>query len=177
MTATVVVDTNVILVANEDHADASPECVKECVNRLQLIMYNGSIAIDDAYLIIKEYQNKTNNKSGKGAGDVFLKWVLTHMANSTRVQQVTLTQISKDHFAEFPVSSLESEFDRPDRKFAAVANAHPNKPPILQAVDCKWLDWWPQLHAAKVQVEFLCGADICRFYQKKFPRKPMPALP
>lgn len=177
MTATVVVDTNVILVANNDHSEASPECVIECVNRLQKLMHNGSIAVDDAYRIVKEYQNKTSHKTGKGAGDVFLKWVLSNLANPNRVQLVTLTQISEDHFAEFPVSSLEAAFDRPDRKFAAVANAHPDKPPIWQAVDCKWLDWWPQLHAAKVQVEFLCGTDICRFYQKKFPRKPMPALP
>ncbi len=177
MTGVVVVDTNVINVANNDHSEASPECVIECVNRLQRLMRNGSIVVDDAYRIVNEYQNKTSPKTGKGAGDVFLKWVLTHMASPNRVQLVTLTEISEDHFAEFPVPSLEAAFDRSDRKFAAVANAHPDKPPIWQAVDCKWLDWWPQLHAAKVKVEFLCDADVCRFYQKKFPRKPVPALP
>ncbi len=74
MTA-VVVDTKVILVANSAHADVSPECVIECVNRLQRLMINGSIAIDDGYRILGEYQNKTNSKCGKGPGDVFLKWV------------------------------------------------------------------------------------------------------
>ena len=177
MTAAVVVDTNVILVANAGHANASPECVIECVNRLQQLMCNGSIAIDDAYRIVKEYQNKTSPRAGKGVGDVFLKWVLTHMANPNRVQQVTLTEISADQFVEFPVSVLEAMFDRPDRKFAAVANAHPGKPPIWQAVDCKWLDWWPQLQAAGVQVDFLCGEDVCRSYQRKFPGKLVPALP
>jgi hypothetical protein len=177
MTAAVVVDTNVILVANADHADASPECVIECVDGLQRLMSRGAIAIDDAFLIVKEYQNRTNSKTGKGVGDVFLKWVLTNMANSDRVQQVTLTEIAEDCFAQFPVPALEATFDRPDRKFAAVANAHPNKPPIWQAVDCKWLDWWPQLNTVGVQVEFLCGDDVCRFYNRKFPRKPVPALP
>lgn len=177
MTTAVVVDTNVILVANAGHADASPECVIECVNRLQGLMRNGSIAIDDAYRIVNEYQNKTNPKAGKGAGDVFLKWVLTHMANPTRVQQITLAEFSEDRFTEFPVPALEAEFDRADRKFAAVANAHLDKPPIWQAVDCKWLDWWPQLQAVGVKVEFLCGDDVCRFYKRKFPRKHVPALP
>jgi hypothetical protein len=177
MRATVVVDTNVILVANEAHADVSPECVMECVKQLQSLMLSGSIAIDDAYRIIKEYQSKTNPRKGKGAGDVFLKWVLTHLADPNRVHLVAITEIAKDRFHEFPVPDLEANFDRSDRKFAAVANAHAQKPPIWQAVDCKWLDWWPNLHAAGVTVEFLCGADIHRFYRSKFPLKPLPALP
>ena len=32
-----VIDTNVLLVANDQHADVSPECVAECVQRLQAI--------------------------------------------------------------------------------------------------------------------------------------------
>lgn len=176
MTA-VVVDTNVILVANEAHADVSPECVIECVNRLQGLMSNGSIVIDDAYRIVGEYRNKTNSKSGKGPGDVFLKWLLNKQGDPTRVHQVKLTELSEDHFTEFPAPAIEASFDRPDRKFAAVANAHPSRPPVWQAADCKWLDWWPDLHAAGVRVEFLCGDDVCRFYQKKFPKKLVPALP
>lgn len=172
-----VVDTNVILVANSAHADVSPECVIECVNRLQRLINNGSIAIDDGYRIVSEYRNKTNTKSGKGPGDVFLKWVLNKLGDPDRVSQVVLTELSLDCFAEFPAPAIEASFDRPDRKFAAVANAHPSKPPIWQAADCKWLDWWPDLRAAGVGVEFLCGDDVCRFYEKKFPKKPMPALP
>jgi hypothetical protein len=174
---TVVVDTNVILVANGAHPDVSPECVLECVDRLQQLMQSGSIAIDDAYRILGEYQHKTNPRKGKGVGDVFIKWVLTKLADAHRVHLVKLTELGDDRFAEFPVAALEADFDRPDRKFAAVANAHPSKPPIWQAADCKWLDWWPELKAHGVDVTFLCGDDICQFYGKKFPKKPMPALP
>ena len=176
MTVTVV-DTNVILVANGAHEDVSPECVINCVNRLQQLMRHGSIAIDDGHRIVGEYQNKTNHKHGKGVGDVFLKWVLSRLGDAQRVHQVPLTEVFKDQFLEFPVPSLEQEFDQPDRKFAAVANAHPQKPPIWQAADCKWLDWWPALRAQGIQVEFLCGDDICHFYARKFPEKPLPMLP
>ena len=176
MTVTVV-DTNVILVANGAHKDVSPECVIECVNRLQQLMSHGSIAIDDAFRIVGEYQKKTSPRKGAGAGDVFLKWVLNRLADTKRVHQVPLTEVSKDCFVEFPVAALEQTFDRPDRKFAAVANAHPAKPPIWQAADCKWLDWWPDLQAQGVQVEFLCGDDVCRFYVKKYPKKSVPVLP
>jgi len=174
---TVVVDTNVILVANDAHPDVSPECVLECVRRLEQLMQSGSIAIDDAYRILGEYQHKTSPRKGKGVGDLFIKWVLTKLADAQRVHLVTLTELGEDRFAEFPVASLEAVFDRPDRKFAAVANAHPAKPTILQAADCKWLDWWPELKANGVNVAFLCGDDICRFYKKKFPQKPLPTLP
>lgn len=173
----VVVDTNVILVANNAHEDVSPECVLECVRRLEQLKKSGSIAIDDAYRILGEYQHRTSPRKGKGVGDVFIKWVLTKLGDSQRVQQVALTEFAEDRFAEFPAPELEAVFDRPDRKFVAVANAHPDKPPIWQAADCKWLDWWPALKASGVEVQFLCGDDVCRFYKKKFPAKPMPTLP
>lgn len=174
---TVVVDTNVILVANGAHGDVSPECVLECVQRLTKLMQGGSIAIDDAHRILGEYQHKTSPRKGKGVGDVFIKWILTKLPDGQRVHQVPLTEVGEDQFAEFPVATLEAAFDRPDRKFAAVANAHPAKPPILQAADCKWLDWWPELKAHGVDVTFLCGDDVCKFYEKKFPKKLLPALP
>lgn len=174
---TVVVDTNVILVANGAHGDVSPECVLECVQRLKQLMQSGSIAIDDAYRILGEYQHKTSPRKGKGVGDLFVKWILTKLPDGLRVHQVPLTELEEDQFAEFPVPTLEAAFDRPDRKFAAVANGHSEKPPIWQAADCKWLDWWPELKAHGVDVKFLCGDDICQFYEKKFPKKPIPALP
>lgn len=174
---TVVVDTNVILVANGAHPDVSPECVLECAHRLEQLMKGGSIAIDDAFRILKEYQNRTNPRKGKGVGDVFIKWVFNKLTDAQRVHLVPLTELGEDQFAEFPVAALEAVFDRPDRKFAAVANAHPAKPPIWQAADCKWLDWWPDLKANGVDVTFLCSDDVCRFYKKKFPKKPLPALP
>ena len=80
-------------------------------------------------------------------------------------------------YAEFPDAALEPQFDAPDRKFAAVANAHPDKPAVWQAADSKWLDWWPALDVKGVRVDFLCPDDACRFYAKKFPNKPPPKLP
>lgn len=173
----IVVDTNVILVANNAHEGVSPACVLICIKQLEYLTKSGVFVVDDAYRIVSEYQNKTNHKKGKGVGDVFLKWVMQNLSNPSRCHQVPLTEIGEHDFAEFPVPALVAAFDPPDRQFAAVANAHPNKPPILQAADCKWLDWWPQLKAAGIDVEFLCTDDVCRFYTKKFPKKPLPALP
>lgn len=171
-----VIDTNVLLVANGQHADVSPDCVTECVTRLQAMQQRGITVIDDGFRILGEYQHKTSLNPPKGVGDVFLKWLL-RQSGTQQVEQVTLNEIGEACFAEFPDATLEVLFDPPDRKFAAVAHAHPHKPAIWQAADCKWLDWWPALQAKGVKVDFLCPSDACVFYMKKFPEKPEPRLP
>ena len=173
----VVVDTNVLLVADGRHAEASEECLLACVQRLQSLMAAATIVIDDGYRVLGEYQRKIDPNRGKGAGVVFLKWLMQNSANTHRVAQVSLTEAAPDRFAEFPVAELEAEFDAADRKFPAVANAHPAKPPILQAADSKWLRWWPELAAAGIGVEFICPDDIGRFFESKFPDEAMPAMP
>lgn len=171
-----VIDTNVLLVANGQHADVSEDCVAQCIKRLQVMQKTGVTVIDDEFRILGEYQHKTRLNPPKGVGDVFLKWLL-RQSGSAQVEQVALTETADDCFAEFPDPALEPLFDAPDRKFAAVANAHPDKPVIWQAADCKWLDWWPALQAKGVKVDFLCGTDACVFYTRKFPGKSAPRLP
>lgn len=173
----VVIDTNVLYVAEGLHTEASEECILSCVQQLQSIMRSSTVVIDDGYRVLGEYQNKLNPNRGKGVGTAFLKWVLQNSANSCAVFCVPLTEVAEHRFAEFPVPALEQSFDPPDRKFPAVSNAHPAKPPILQAVDCKWLRWWPGLAAAGIKVVFLCPDDVCRFFTGKFPMEPTPALP
>jgi hypothetical protein len=175
--AAAVIDTNVLLVANGSHAGVSVECRAACVDRLLAQHKSGVTVIDDGYRILSEYQNKTRPNQPKGVGDVFLKWLLQNQANSARVHQVAITESSKDEFAEFADVDLQAKFDAPDRKFVAVASAHSDKPPIWQASDSKWLDWWPALLAKGVRVEFLCPSDIQAPYQRKFPRRPTPTLP
>lgn len=173
----VVIDTNVLLVANGSHEGAAAECVLHCVNELQKIRTQCVVVLDDGWKILHEYQHKTHSNQPKGVGDVFLKWLLQNKHNRQRVELVAITETCQDTFAEFPVPELQSRFDPADRKFAAVANAHPAKPPVLQAADCKWLDWWPDLHASGIEVNFLCRDDVCHFYKKKFPKKSLPKLP
>lgn len=173
----VVIDTNVLLVANGSHADVSVACRKACVEGLLALQKTGVTVIDDSHRLLSEYQNKTRPNQPKGVGDAFLKWLLQNKSNAARVHQVALHESRPDIYAEFPDVTLQERFDPPDRKFAAVANAHPDKPSVWQAADCKWLDWWQQLQAVGVRVEFLCPQDACAFYRRKFPRKPMPELP
>ncbi|MBK8070216.1 MAG: hypothetical protein IPK27_22195 [Rhodanobacteraceae bacterium] len=172
-----VIDTNVLLVANQQHPDVSVDCVETCVRRLQSLQQSGVVVIDDGYRILGEYGQKTTLNPAKGVGDVFLKWLLQQAGNPKRVEQVALTEHTPDCFADFPDPALEPQFDPPDRKFVAAAHAHPDKPPIWQAADSKWLNWWRALRAHGVVVDFLCPGDVCQFYRKKFPGQPVPTLP
>lgn len=173
----VVIDTNVLLVANGNHADVSPACVTSCVKRLTQARENAVIVVDNGYRILSEYRKKLDPNGAKGVGGAFLKWLLQQQDNPCRVHQVALTDHGEDQFNEFPDPALETAFDPPDRKFAAVAHAHPSKPPVWQAADCKWLSWWQALAQAGVRVEFLCPVDVCAFYAKKFPGHMVPPLP
>lgn len=163
-----VVDTNVVLVANGQHADVSLECVKTCVLTLQSIMRTGKLALDEGFLILHEYQNKTQPKKGNRPGDAFVKWALNNRCNAKKVDQVPLLEHPERGFESFPDDADLVSFDSPDRKFVSVSGAHPDKPSIAQAADSKWLDWAPALHRHGIEVNFLCQADIQRFHENKF---------
>ena len=76
-----VIDTNVLLVANGDHADVSEACVSECAQRLRAMYASGTAVIDDGYRIVGEYLHKNRTNAQKGVGNVFLKWLLQNSAN------------------------------------------------------------------------------------------------
>ncbi len=163
----VVVDTNVVLVANGQHDDVSPTCVVTCAVRLQTIMQDGRLVLDDDFLILREYQNKTTPKKGNRPGDAFVKWALQNNANRLRVVQVELQPHAERGFTTFPDAADLASFDAADRKFVAVAAAHGDRPSILQATDSKWLAWADGLARHGIKVEFLCPDDIARFQAAK----------
>lgn len=172
-----VIDTNVLLVANGKHEGVSAACRQECIQRLLQQQRVGVVVIDDSRRILKEYLQKTHPNQPKGPGDAFLKWLLQNATDHKRVHQVSITETADKTFEEFPNIELQREFDPSDRMFAAVSAAHPDKPPVWQAADCKWLSWWQRLDESGVAVEFLCPSDVARAYAKKFPRTEVPKLP
>ncbi|MBS0206966.1 MAG: hypothetical protein JSS49_29170 [Planctomycetes bacterium] len=164
---TLIVDTNVVLVANGQHDDVSPECVAACAVQLQTIMKNSRIALDNDFEILLEYQNKTNPKRGGGPGNAFVKWALQNRANRQHCDLVPLQDHPERGYESFPDDPRLVDFDPPDRKFVAVSAAHDAKPAILQAADSKWLTWEPALWDHGIKIHFVCRKDIQRFHDKK----------
>lgn len=158
MTA-VVIDTNVLHVANSTAQQAGPECVLAVVERLEKVRLNDRVCLDDTGFILEEYAQQQFSFSGEpGVGDAFFKWLSDNQANPhvCEIVHVTSTDASGTQFDEFPDDPALANFDRSDRKFVAVVLASDFGPTVLNAVDS---DWWIHREALarnSVRVEFLC---------------------
>lgn len=169
--STVVVDTNVLLVANGMAAQMSDCCRISCLERLALARDSESVVVDRQFMILGEYQNKLNpNRRPPGPGDAFVKHVLQNMGCPERVSLVNLTPTNPERtdFAEFPDDEgLRHAFDPSDRKFVAASCSHLDRPPILEAADSKWLGWEEKLLSHGIHVEFLCREELHAIQQRK----------
>jgi len=160
-----VVDTNVLVVANNrDCEQATPACTREAVRQLRIIQSEGHLVLDQQFRILSEYRNQTNEDGQPGVGDAFLKWALTNQRNRQRCTLVSIREHPTRGFDEFPEDPSLDGFDPSDRKFAAVVRAHPQHPPVLNAVDTDWWHYRTPLQANGVQVDFLCE-DVMRALQ------------
>lgn len=169
--ATVVIDTNVILVANEQHEDVTGACVAACASTLNRVMKHERVAIDNGNRILDEYLVMSRPYKDKRAGDIFVKWLLRNSYNLARCDRVQIDEDPVRGFVSFPEDNRLANFDIEDRKFVAVSCAHEERPVICQATDSKWLSWAPALHDHGVAVEFLCPSEIRRFDAAKKLRK------
>jgi hypothetical protein len=155
----VVIDTNVLLVADGRGTQMSVKCVEECLNRLEQVMATQRVALDDGRRILGEYGHKLSTRSPT-SGSVFLKWLLQREWNPTHVTQTRITELNENEFAEFPPDEALKDFHPADRKFIAVANAHLEKPPVLQAGDAKWLRFEEAFKAHGIRLEVLCRSEL-----------------
>lgn len=164
-----VIDTNVAATANFANEAASPSCAAACARALQGVMSAGHVFVDHAGRIVDEYRRNLRAKGQPGAGDAFLKWILTNEWSGHRVTRVRITakRGDPDDFDEISTPPAGIRYDPSDRKFLAVAAAHPDHPPILQALDSKWWGWRDALAKAGILVYFVCEGEIAAMYTRK----------
>ena len=162
----VIVDTNVAVVANGQSPQASPNCVDICINRIERIIRGGEkLVLDNRWMILTEYMRNLRSSGEPGAGDKFLLWLLRNKDTQCDLVSITSIDGSNNAFEEFPDDPALDGFDPADRKFIAVACAHLERPPILQAVDSKWLDFNDAFRENGITVEFICQEDIQRLHE------------
>ena len=166
-----VVDTNVPMTANLASApqqipDELAGCVLACVDAVEQVVKKGGLVIDAEDEIFDEYRQNLSLKGQPGMGDRFLKWVHDNRWTLPGPDRVNITR-NGDSYDQFPQHEGLNAFDRSDRKFVAVANAHPAKPPILQATDSKWWGWKDALAEVGVTVHFVCP----EYAQAKYAQK------
>ncbi len=147
----VIVDTNVPLTANGQAEQASVRCVANCGYRLLSITNDVErLVLDDGWEIIREYMRELSSTGQPGVGDAFLKWVLTNWTNSLRCELLSIAETA------FPNDPTLHGFDISDYKFVLLAIAHPNHPPIWNAVDSDWWNFRGALARIGVTVDFVC---------------------
>ena len=165
------VDTNVPKTANLAISPATiPDelrtCVLACVKSIEHVVNKGGLILDSGNEIFTEYRNNLSLKGQPGVGDSFMKWVHDNCWNFPEGDRVTITK-NGHTYDQFPDHDDLADFDNSDRKFVSIANAHPEKPPILQATDCKWWGWKDTLEEVGITVQFLCPEYIKLKYQEK----------
>jgi hypothetical protein len=154
------VDTNVPKTANlalapDDIPQELTGCVLACVEAVEHVIRKRGLIIDAGDEIFDEYRQQLSMKGQPGVGDRFMKWVHDNRWSLPASDRVTITKNS-DSYDQFPDHAGLKNFDKSDRKFVATANAHPAKPPILQATDSKWWGWKDALADVGITVHFLC---------------------
>lgn len=155
----IVIDTNVLHVANGTTPQAGPNCILAVVERLERVRRRERVCLDETGHILDEYLRQRFSFSGQpGVGDAFFKWLFENQANPRHCERVAVKSLSEEgtRFAEFPSDPRLAGFDPSDRKFVAVALASSKKPPILNAVDSDWWEHREALLSHGVEVEFLC---------------------
>jgi hypothetical protein len=163
-----IVDTNVAVTANGGNRAATPECVVASARALHAVMRRGHVFVDQGGEIVAEYRNNLAPFGQASPGNAFLKWLLTHEWGGARVTRVPLTPNGGDTgFDELPVPHDGTRYDPSDCKFLAVAAAHPDHPPILQALDSRWYGWVEALRACDVTIHFVCRDEIERLYRRR----------
>jgi len=165
------VDTNVPKTANlmKDPASISDDlidCVSACIDAIDHVVKKGGLVLDAGDEIFDEYRQNLSMSGQPGVGDSFMKWVHDNRWMLPDMDRVTITK-SFGSYKEFPDHCGLINFDNSDQKFVAVANAHPQKPPILQATDSKWWGWKDSLAAIGITVQFLCPVYACNKYREK----------
>lgn len=154
----VVVETNVIAVANEQAEQAGSNCVLSCIDALEKTRLSRMVVIDSGGRCFEEYFRYASRSGQPGVGDYFAKWLWERQAYRKHCERVDITSTVDDpeQFVEFPSDSDLARFDRSDRKFVAIARASRNNPVILNAADTDWWHHKEPLQRNGIKLQFLC---------------------
>lgn len=158
-----ILDTNVLVVANDPHHRAVIECRAACVKFANEARDHAELIIDDAGEVMEEYLGAIATDRPHGIGARFVIELIHNQGFASRVQRVELCKDKNDEFVAFPKTSELERFDRSDRKFAALAKR--TGVPVTNAVDSDWLDYRAPLAANGIHVVFLCGCDRTTWFE------------
>ena len=144
---------------------------KKCMEYIGQLA-NGSdkkLVLDADYEILKEYQNNVCKSSNMGK--IFFRWLYNYFSQIQPEDFVKLKRNNCGQYIDFPYDDQTEKFDESDKKFIALANAHAEKPPIIEAADGKWLGYETAFSKYGIKIEFLDREYAKRMYEQKILKK------
>lgn len=166
-----IVDTNVPLKAANTHPSdkLDAKCCMACLTFIQELMQSDHIVVLDAdHEILKEYSNNLTSHGQPTVATQFLMWIQRNLSlrNNSHVELQKLTVTGDREYAEFPQTSALDGFDRSDRKFIALSNAHPQHPYIIEGSDSLWWGFKTVLDSLGLHIIFVCEDYVRTKYEE-----------
>lgn len=155
-----VIDTNVLAVAEGMNPDASDACRAACTELLRCVQTGQIVAVDDAGLAISEYISVLKRAKTSGIGSK-LAVALARRQHDPRVcRKIAITPCDTPPGSFEEVPDGLRDFDLDDHKWIAIANADDTRPQVFQALDGEWWDRQRDFVAHGIDVQFLCATDL-----------------
>lgn len=166
----IIMDTNVAVKAATPWQDCKDEELyvqKKCAEFIgRFVTDPGSkLVLDLDYEIIKEYRNRIPRNTD--LGKIFWRWFNTYIGQISFDDMIKLEKDSDGNYVMFPLEERTVKFDMSDRKFVALARAHTEQPPIIEATDGKWLGYKDVFEEYGVHIEFLDMDYAAMMYERK----------
>ena len=155
MTERVVVDTNVLIVANgRDDTPADLECELACIETLEgATKGKQSVLIDASNLIMDEYEGYCSYSGEPGVGDEFFKFLYHRQwSEESAIHHISVQKTTDEEggFSNLPPNDLDPN----DRKFLAVAKAGDGR--VVNATDSDWTEHAALISSIGVSMHELC---------------------
>ena len=167
-----IIDTNVPMKAADASTcdDLNTKCSYACLEFIRHIIESNDtiVVLDSRGEILQEYQNNLDSGGQDTVATIFLKWICRNLTcrEGSLIELQYLTITGDREYAEFPQSSSLNGFDISDRKFIALANAHPEHPPIAEGSDSLWWGFRDALRELGIHIHFLCEDYVKTKYEE-----------
>jgi hypothetical protein len=156
----VVIDTNVLAVAEGMHDRASDECRLACVQLARRVGDGLRVGVDSNDAILREYLGTLQSGRTAGIGAKLAISLWRRRYDSRVCHQIAITPLDDPAGSYEEVPNPLRDFDVDDQKFLAVAGAEGTVPPLFQALDEEWWRRRVELGANGLDIQFLCVTEL-----------------
>ena len=154
----VIVDTNVAMVANGDCEGVRPECRLQTIDFLEKLLQKGRIAIDLEGEIEEEYWRRLSIGQ-PGVGSRFMQKFFSEALD--RIDRIKVRGHGNNRI-DFAFDGNLRRFDQINRKFVRVAAATGFI--IFNATDSDWVEHGIELSKRGIKIQHLCGAVTAAWF-------------